>query len=368
VPEILLVDDHSQVLSGMRQATHLSREHWTLGWAMDGPGALEYLGDHQVDVLVADVGIPGMDGATLLDEVRRRFPDTARIVLSDGADRDAVLSAAGCAQQFLSKSCDPITLVATLDSILSARALVQDPQLRAMLGGLDSLPRPPEIYAELVALANRSNSTVTDVAQLVERDVSTTAEVLKLVNSSFFALNSEVNSVSRAVTLLGPKVIQSLVLAGQAFRPARKLPPGLVAADLAAEGLRASKWINSNLASAGWSEQAFAELSIAALLYNVGLLTLAANRPSAWAEYARLSSSRPPREAQLSAFGCTVGRAGGYVLGLWGFHANIVNAIADQPIDLDDEAACAAASPGALAVAMAHSAAVTDDALARSGG
>lgn len=367
MPEILLVDDHSQVLSGMRQATHLSREYWTLGWAMDGPGALEYLEDHQVDVLVADVAIPGMDGATLLDEVRRRFPDTARVVLSDGADRDAIMSAAGAAQQFLSKSCDPITLVATLDSILSARALVQDPQLRSMLGGLDSLPRPPEIYAELVALVNRPNSTITDIAHVVERDLSATAEVLKLVNSSFFALNSEVNSVSRAVTLLGPNVIQSLVLAGQAFRPARKLPPGLVASDLAMEGLRASMWVRGNLASAGWSDQAVAELSIAALLYNVGLLTLASNRPSAWNEYTRLASARRPREAQLSAFGCTVGRAGGYVLGLWGFHPNIVNAIAEQPIDLDDETACAEASPGALAIAMAHHAALTDDALARSG-
>ena len=202
MPEILLVDDQSQALADLRHATHRSRELWTVGWALDGPGALEYLATHRIDVLVADIRIPGVGGTTLVEQVRQRFPDTARIVLSDGADRDAIMSAAGSAQQFLSRSADPATLIATLDSILGARALVQDPALRALLGGLESLPRPPEIYAELLALAGGSDWTVAEIAQLVERDLATTVELLKLVNSSFFGLSGEVSSVSRAVTLL----------------------------------------------------------------------------------------------------------------------------------------------------------------------
>lgn len=360
MPEILLVDDHSQVLAGMRRASHLSRELWTLGWALDGPGALEYLEFHAVDVLVADAGLAGLDGATLLDEVRERFPDTARVVLSDGVDRDAILSAAGAAQQFLPKSSDPAALVATLDSILAARALVSDPTLRALLGGLDSLPRPPEIYAELVALANRSTSTITEIAHLVERDLSTTAEMLKLVNSSFFAIPSEVTSVSRAISLLGMDVLQSLVLAGQAFRPSRRLPPDLDAGELAARGLSASMLIRRHLPGAGWPETAVTELAVAALLHDVGLLTLAANQPATWTTYAELASSRPAQEAQLEAFGSTFGRASGYVLGLWGFHPNIVNALAEQPVDLENEIARAAASPAALTIAEAHRAAQSD--------
>jgi hypothetical protein len=55
------------------------------------------------------------------------------------------------------------------------------------------------------------------------------------------------------------------------------------------------------------------------------------------------------------------------VLGLWGFHANIVNAIAEQPIALDDEPACANAAPDPLAIAEAHRQAATGAALERSG-
>lgn len=355
--EILVVDDQSQVLAGLRHATHLSRELWTLGWALDGPGALEYLASHRIDVLVADVGIPGAEGTTLLEQVRQRFPDTARIVMSDGDKRDAIMSAAGPAQQFLSKSCDAATLIDTLDSILAARALVQDPDLRALLGSLETLPRPPEIYAELVALANRPESTMTEIAQLVERDLATTTELLRLVNSSVFSLSSDVTSVGRAVTLLGLDVIQALVLAGQAFRPSRRLPADVAAADLAAQGVRACLALRRAGASAGWSEEAIGRLSVAALLYDVGLLTLAANRPASWTTYTRLRSELAPGEAQIRAFGCTAGRAGGYVLGLWGFHADIVNAIAEQPIALDDDDARANASAAGLAIAEAHRAA-----------
>lgn len=367
MPEILLVDDHSQMLAGMRRATHLSRELWTLGWAFDGPGALEYLATHDVDVLVADIGMPGFNGATLFDEVRERYPNTARVVLSDGVDRDAIMSAAGAAQQFLPKSADAEALIAALDSILAARALVSDPHLRALLGGLDSLPRPPEIYAELVALANRPNSTITEIAHLVERDLSTTAEVLKLVNSSFFAIPSEVTSVSRGISLLGLDVLQSLVLAGQAFRPSHALPADLDAGELAAAGLRASMVARRKLAAAGWPEHAVSELAVAALLSDIGLLTLAANSPAAWTSYRELAAGRPDREAQVEAFGCTFGAASGYVLGLWGFHPTIVNAVAEQPIDLDDEVARATASPAALAIAEARHIAAAESALEGAG-
>lgn len=354
MPEILLVDDGSQVLTGLRRGTHLGRDVWTLGWALDAAGALEYLASHQVDVLVADAQAPGVAGGTLLEQARQRFPDTARIVLSDGRDRNAVISAAGNAQQFLPKLSDATSLIAALDSVLTARALVQDAHLRSVLGGLDTLPRPAAIYAELVALAGRSDSTVREIAELVERDLATTADLLKLVNSSLFALPNEVTSVQRAVTLLGLNVIQTLVLAGQAFRSSRALPPGLVAADLAAQGLRASLEVRRNLGAAGWPEQVVGELSIAALLFDVGLLSLAANQPESWKEYTRLRAVLPLSEAQVGAFGCTLGRASGYVLGLWGFHANVVSALAEQPLDLDDELACSQASPAAVAVAQAH--------------
>jgi HD-like signal output (HDOD) protein len=363
VAEILFVDDESEVLARLRHALHLHREHWTVGRAQDAAAALEYLANHRVDVLVADVAMPGLDGPALVEQSRVRFPDTARVVLSDRGDRDPILCTAASAQQFLEKPCDPAALIATVDSILAARALMQDSHLRALLGGIDNLPKPPAIYAELAALVNRADSTVTEVAQLVERDLATTAELLKLVNSSFFGLATEVTSVSRAVTLLGLDVIQALVLAGQAFRPSAPLPSGIVPAELAAQGVRACLAVRRTRSAAGLTTQTVGQLSVAALLYDVGLLALAASKPASWAVYTNHKALLPPREAQLCAFGCTIGRASAYLLGLWGFHSTIVNALAEQPIGLDDDVARLNASRAALAIAEAHEAAAAVEAL-----
>jgi HD-like signal output (HDOD) protein/CheY-like chemotaxis protein len=355
VAEILFVDAEPRVLAGLRQVVSERRANWTVELVHGAPAALEYLANHgDVDILVADIGTPGTDGATLLDQVRQRFPSTARVVLSGHANRDAIISAAGSAQQFVAMPCDPPTLIATLDSLLAARSLVQDVHLRSLLGGQDTLPKPPAIYAELVALTSRPESTVTEIARLIERDLATTAELLQLVNCSFFGLANEISSVSRAVTLLGLDVIQALVLAGKAFRPTRELPADIVAADIASQGLRACLALRDTDAARGMTEPQIRQLSVGALLRDVALLPLAANQPDSWAVYTRTRTLLPAREAQLCAFGCTIGRASAYLLALWGFHSFTVNALAGQPVELEDGFARVNVSKAALAIAEAH--------------
>jgi HD-like signal output (HDOD) protein len=276
------------------------------------------------------------------------------VVLSGYANRDALISTAGAAQQFVSKPVDPPSLIATLDSILAARALMQDVQLRSLLGGQEGLPQAPPIYTELAALVDRPDSTVAEVARLIERDLGTTAELLRLVNCSFYGLANEITSVSRAVTLLGLDVIQALVLAGRAFQPSGALPPDMVPADIASQGLRACLALRHTNAAAGLDEPQIRQLSVGALLRDIGLLSLAANRPDSWAAYTETRTHLPAREAQVRAFGCTIGRASAYLLALWGFHSVTVNALADQPVELDDDVERANASREAIAIAEAH--------------
>jgi HD-like signal output (HDOD) protein len=245
-------------------------------------------------------------------------------------------------------------LIAVLDSILAARSLLRDPHLRSLLGGQETLPKPPAIYAELTAVINRPDSTVAEVARVVERDLATATELLHLVNCSFFGLANEITSVSRAITLLGLDVIQALVLAGKAFQPAQALPADIVTADIAAQGLRACLALRNTDAASGLDEPQIRQLSVGALLRDVGLLSLAANQPDSWAQYRTTRTLVPAREAQLRAFGCTTGHASAYLLALWGFHSVTVNALAGQPIDVEDDFARVNASKPTLAIAEAH--------------
>jgi CheY-like chemotaxis protein len=78
---VLVVDDDE----GVRRV--LSRWAADMGYtvqaAADADSALDIMRDHQVDVALLDVRMPGHDGIWLLDQVRRLFPETA-VVLATG--------------------------------------------------------------------------------------------------------------------------------------------------------------------------------------------------------------------------------------------------------------------------------------------
>ena len=93
-------------------------------FAPSAPAALEILAQGPFDAVVTDMRMPGMDGAELLDEVKRRHPHVVRIVLSGQADQASVLRSLGSTHQYLSKPCDPETLKQTLVRSCAVRMLL----------------------------------------------------------------------------------------------------------------------------------------------------------------------------------------------------------------------------------------------------
>lgn len=353
-PEILFVDDEPHVLSGLRRLLWRQKDRWSLSYVTSGAEALAHLAAHDVDVLVTDMRMPGMDGAALLDHVRRDHPGVARLVLSGHADHAAIIDTSGLTQQFLSKPCDQDLLIRVLESSVGAQQLVQSERLRSLIGGQKALPKPPEVYTQLLELTRDPATTMTDVARLIETDVAVTAEMLKLVNSSFFGLSSRITTSERAVTTLGLDVVKQLVLAGHVFRSSHDLPADLDAAALAERGLLGSRTIKRLGREEGWDPETTNRLSLAALLHDVGLLVLAADDHDAWQAYRSSAPSTPQRQRELDSFGCTIGLASAHLLGLWGFHEETVAALAEQPVDLFEPCSRYAASPAGLAVAFGH--------------
>ena len=76
---VLFVDDETRVLEGLQRMLRARRHEWEMVFADNGPSALEACDRLPFDVVVSDMRMPGMDGASLLSEVQRRHPDTVRI-------------------------------------------------------------------------------------------------------------------------------------------------------------------------------------------------------------------------------------------------------------------------------------------------
>ena len=81
---ILVVDDSHDLTHVI--ADFLGMHGYQVHTADDGYGALECMRQQQIDVVVTDIHMPGMDGFTLMDEIKSRYPEVP-IILITGVQR-----------------------------------------------------------------------------------------------------------------------------------------------------------------------------------------------------------------------------------------------------------------------------------------
>jgi CheY-like chemotaxis protein len=109
---ILVVDDEPDVAELFRQRfrREVRQGDYVLHFAASGEAALEQLaGEIQPELIVilSDINMPGMDGLTLLGEVKRRFPDLPVMMITAYGDDERRRRADDLgAADFLSKPVD----------------------------------------------------------------------------------------------------------------------------------------------------------------------------------------------------------------------------------------------------------------------
>jgi two-component system, NarL family, nitrate/nitrite response regulator NarL len=79
---ILLVDDHAILLDGVKNLLEKEEGLTVVGTVASAEQALTFLNDHEVDLMISDFHMPGMDGLSLIHTVQRIKPNTKTIVLS----------------------------------------------------------------------------------------------------------------------------------------------------------------------------------------------------------------------------------------------------------------------------------------------
>jgi len=71
----------------------------------------------------------------------------------------------------------------------------------------------PAVYAQLKAVLDDPDYSMADVVEVVSNDPGITAKLLNLANSAYFGLATKIDTVSRAVSMLGTQEVHDLVLA-----------------------------------------------------------------------------------------------------------------------------------------------------------
>jgi len=327
---ILFVDDEQQILDGLRALLRPKRHEWETVYVSSGLEALDALARSHFDVIVSDMKMPGMDGATLLRHVQARHPGVVRIVLSGHAELESALRTVPVAHQFLLKPCDPKMLECVVQRACDLQRLINNEAIRRFVSGVQSLPPLPHIYVQMTQLLENENSGVTQIARVVEQDPAMCAKVLQLVNSSFIGLGRTISDVEQAISYLGLNLLKNLTLVVQVFnvRPLNEahrlhvhrlqrhgLMVGGIARRLVADDQRLS-------------DDAF----MAGILHDIGKLVLLDHNPDLYDlvhQKARMSR-RPVHDIEREALGVTHAEIGGFLLGIWGLPYPIVEAAANH--------------------------------------
>jgi signal transduction histidine kinase/HD-like signal output (HDOD) protein len=191
-----------------------------------------------------------------------------------------------------------------------------------------NLPSLPHILLKLIEVCNREDSTVKDMSQIINKDSSLSAKVMKMINSAYYMLPNRVTNIDRALLLLGIDAIKNIAISTsvyQAFSRAKDhslfnlkvfWSHSLMCATLAK--LIAKKTLYTS------PDEAF----LSGLLHDIGKLVLWVNFTK---EYACILESSKDQsdlilagEARLGATHCEVGA---WLINRWNLQSFIADAV-----------------------------------------
>ncbi len=328
---VLFVDDDAKLLGSLRRMA-MSRKGLDAQFASGGEKALDILETVDIDIVVADMRMPGMDGATLLKHVQERHPDVVRIVLSGHSDKDLVRRSVSYAHQFLSKPFPFDNIMTVLDRVHSLREVFLNVHMRSVVGRIDMLPVLPDSYQKIIRELESKDCSLARIGRIISSDVGLTAGILKVVNSSFFGLSRPISTPEQAVTYLGTDILRGLIIGDKLFTTfdASKQPDMSINL-LWTHSLNTALFCRA-ICSAHPLGLSPDEAFNAGLLHDVGKLILADKLSKEYSEIISLMGETENRidEVERAVLGVTHAEMGAYLLGLWGLPEPIVWAVAEH--------------------------------------
>ena len=131
----------------------------------------------------------------------------------------------------------------------------------------------PGVAVRINTMVDDAQYSATDIGKVIGQDPGLTVRLLKIANSPLYGFSSQIDTVSRAVTVLGTKQIRDLVLATSAIKAFDGIPNELMTMDdfwqhSIACGLAARELMGKQRAAQGES------IFVAGLLHDIGQLVI----------------------------------------------------------------------------------------------
>ena len=193
---------------------------WTIIIAEDGEQAIEAAQNHALDAVICSYKSTPYAGNELLKRIQQKHAEALRVlaVPADmGPSEVARLSASESVQQIIVQPFSDEDVTRVLNRLLTIHDLIADPQLRAQLGALKSLPSSPTTFLSLRAAIADEDTSMSDVVARLSKAPALAARVLQLANSAMFSRGRAISDLLSAIQRLGLNTLSQLVLSSEVF-------------------------------------------------------------------------------------------------------------------------------------------------------
>ncbi|MGS2643026.1 response regulator [Streptosporangium sp. LJ11] len=155
---IVLADDQALVRAGFRALLDAQPGMTVVAEASDGAEALRLVAEHEPDVVLMDIRMPGMDGLT----ATREMPAGPRIVILTTFELDEYVFEAlrGGASGFLVKDTEPAELIQAVRVVAGGDALLSPGVTRRLIAEYASRAKEPHHTRDLGLLTDREREVL----------------------------------------------------------------------------------------------------------------------------------------------------------------------------------------------------------------
>ena len=187
----------------------------------------------------------------------------------------------------------------------------------------------PMLYDRLNQVINHPRSSIGDITKIITEDAGLSSRILKLANSPMFGFHSNIDSITKAITIIGTQQLRDIALAISVTGVFKGIPEGLIN--------MTSFWQHSITCGivarilATYRRDANVErFFVAGMLHDVGQLILCTKAPELVKEMIATSreSGTPHFSIQRSILGFDHGDVGGELLKRWKIPAIISEPVA----------------------------------------
>ncbi len=321
--KILFVDDEVNILNSLRRGLRLHRRDWDVKFCSSPTEAVRLLPVFKPSMVVSDKRMPEMDGIDFLRLVSQQSPETIRVLLTGDLAVEVALVATEVAHMLISKPFQIESLIQQLSQALYTQKLPVSLQVRQQLGLIQHIPVLPQVYQQLVSYLKSTDVDVKEISKIISQEPVILAKMIQLANSAFFSYCRPVANAHELVARLGVKLIKNMVLIFGVFRECQHVNEE-EREYLLSESMNISLLAQQACLACGYKGEEADESFLVGQLHNFGVLM----SNMAVIQIEADDNDIQPRQEDI---------IGAYLLTLWEFDSDIVNAVLFQGVPEADE-------------------------------